>query len=50
MDLSALGTLGCVEYNFHSALVTGWALCHIRKRLFLRYGVGFVSTIFGCSQ
>ena len=37
----------CVEYNFHSALVTWWVLCHIRKRLFLRYVVVFVSTIFG---
>ena len=37
----------CVEYNFHSASVTGWVLCHIRKRLFLRYVVVFVSTIFG---
>ena len=24
-----------------------WALCHIRKRIFLRYVVVFVSTIFG---
>ena len=37
----------CVEYSFHSASVTGWVLCHIRNRLFLRYVVVFVSTIFG---
>ena len=45
MDSSSLDA--CVEYIFHSASVTGWVLCHIRKRLFLRYVVVFVSTIIG---
>ena len=48
MDLSALDA--CVEYSFHSASVIGWALCYIRKRLFKRDIVVFVSTIFGCSR
>ena len=46
MDLSALDAY--VEYSFHSASVTGWALCYIRKRLFKRDIVVFVNTIFGC--